>query len=135
MAPEEDVKAAEMVVIEVLTAINSKKRHIALEIGREKKEVFNHQNRMARGKEFRSTTKISKLSNRTIRLVIQKAQTGESSARKIAGMVRNDIKTQISVQFIQQIIFRATQVEYLNLIKGLEMTTLNNIDRLKWALK
>ena len=90
MGAGKDLTPAEMAKIEALAAANWTQRRIAQEIGRDKKAVFNHQKRMKTGKELRKTTRTSKLSDRMIRFVIQKAQTGQYSARQITGMTNND---------------------------------------------
>ena len=92
MGTGKDLTTAEMAKIEALTAANWTQRRIAQEIRRDKKAVFNYQKRMNTAKELRKTTRASKLSDRTIRFVIQKAQTGQFSAHQIAGMISNDFK-------------------------------------------
>ena len=135
MGAGKDLTQAEMVKIEALTAANWTQRRIAQEIGRDKKAVFNHQKRMKTGKELRKTTRTSKLSDRMIRFAVQKAQTGQYSARQITGMINNDFKIEIGVRRIQQIISGAPHMKYLKMIKAPKMTPSNKSDRLKWALK
>ena len=117
MGVGKDLTEAEMAKIGALTAANWTQRRIAQEIGRDKKAVFNHQKRMKTGKATRKASRTSKLSERMIRFVIQKAQTGDYSARQITAMINNDFNVEIGVRRIQQIISAAPHMKYVKISK------------------
>ena len=109
-----DLEKAE---IDGLTAAGWTQRRIAKHIGRDKKAVYNHQQRSKSKKEESKLGRPPKLSERDTRALIRKARKGNLSARNLVFITRNDYKVDIGVRRMQQILQNADYLEYTKMLK------------------
>ena len=121
--------------IEAYTEAGWSQRRIAKAIGKDKKAVYNHQQRMKSPKPPSKMGRKPKLTDRMITSLIRKARTGSYSARELTSIAQNDFEVDIGVRRVQQIISDAPFMKYLKMLKAPRMSPDNKKDRVDWALK
>ena len=121
--------------IKAFTEAGWSQRRIARALGRDKKVVFNHQQKMKSPKRNQKLGRKSVLSDRMMRSLIQKSQTRNYSARELTSVAHTEFKVQIGVRRMQQIISETPYMKYLKMLKAPRMSLENKENRLNWALK